>query len=118
MRRNPGRLSRRWSRSHNALAKRYGAPKDLADYVAKAQLDNYDNVRAQFEAFNAHSDAGEPVNRRDLLDAQQCVAFAALALVRLLPQSGRRVFRRQEGQRALHIQYSYDTLPSFWSTTH
>src|SRR6185312_4612920 len=26
-----------------ALAKRYGAPKSLADYVAKAQLDNYDN---------------------------------------------------------------------------
>src|SRR6185312_14626890 len=44
----------------NALSKRYGAPKDLADYVAKAQLDNYDNVRAQFEAFNAHSDAANP----------------------------------------------------------
>ena len=29
-----------------ALARRYGAPRSLADYVAKAQLDNYDNVRA------------------------------------------------------------------------
>src|SRR6185312_6360461 len=43
-----------------ALAKRYGAPKSLADYVAKAQLDNYDNTRAQFEAFNAHRDAANP----------------------------------------------------------
>ena len=37
-----------------ALAKRYGPPRSLEDYVAKAQLENYDNVRAQFEAFNAH----------------------------------------------------------------
>lgn len=44
----------------NALAKRYGTPTSLADYVAKAQLDNYDNVRAQFEAFNAHMDAANP----------------------------------------------------------
>ncbi|MEO6798995.1 MAG: sugar-binding domain-containing protein, partial [Rhodanobacter sp.] len=43
-----------------ALAKRYGAPKSLADYVAKAQLDNYDNTRAQFEAFSAHMDAANP----------------------------------------------------------
>src|SRR3984885_12587275 len=32
-----------------ALAERYGAPRSLEDYVAKAQLDNYDNARAQFE---------------------------------------------------------------------
>ena len=43
-----------------ALARRYGAPRNLADYVAKAQLENYDNVRAQFEAFNAHMDAANP----------------------------------------------------------
>ena len=44
----------------SALATRYGAPRDLADYVAKSQLENYDNVRAQFEAFNAHMDAAKP----------------------------------------------------------
>ena len=43
-----------------ALAKRYGAPKSLDDYVAKSQLENYDNVRAQFEAFNARMDAAKP----------------------------------------------------------
>jgi len=32
-----------------ALAKRYGPPKSIEDYVAKSQLENYDNVRAQFE---------------------------------------------------------------------
>jgi exo-1,4-beta-D-glucosaminidase len=44
----------------NALSGRYGPPKSLEDYVAKSQLDNYDNVRAQFEAFNAHRDAANP----------------------------------------------------------
>jgi exo-1,4-beta-D-glucosaminidase len=43
-----------------ALAKRYGPPKSLEDYVAKSQLENYDNARAQFEAFNAHMDAAKP----------------------------------------------------------
>ncbi len=43
-----------------ALTARYGAPRSLEDYVAKAQLDNYDNVRAQFEAFNSHMDAANP----------------------------------------------------------
>ena len=44
----------------SALAKRYGPPKSLEDYVAKSQLENYDNVRAQFEAFNAHMNAAKP----------------------------------------------------------
>ena len=43
-----------------ALANRYGAPKSLEDYVAKSQLENYDNARAQFEAFNAKMNAAKP----------------------------------------------------------
>lgn len=50
----------RLERFDTALAKRYGPPKSLEDYVEKAQLANYDNVRAQFEAFNAHMDSGNP----------------------------------------------------------
>jgi len=46
-------------RSDLALAKRYGPPKSIEDYVAKSQLENYDNVRAQFEAFNARMDAAK-----------------------------------------------------------
>ena len=95
-----------------ALAKRYGSPKSLEDYVAKAQLDNYENVRAQFEAFNAHMDAGQTArHRRHLLDAQQFVALAAMASVRLFSESGRRLFRRQDEANwsRCNIQYSYDT---------
>lgn len=38
-----------------ALTKRYGAWSNLDGYVAQAQLANYENVRAQFEAFVLHS---------------------------------------------------------------
>ncbi|SEQ61727.1 glycoside hydrolase family 2 protein [Microlunatus flavus] len=44
-----------------ALQKRYGAWSDLDGYVREAQLANYENVRAQFEAFLLHStDAAAP----------------------------------------------------------
>ncbi|GAB2577949.1 glycosyl hydrolase 2 galactose-binding domain-containing protein [Microlunatus antarcticus] len=38
-----------------ALTKRYGSWSDLDGYVREAQLANYENVRAQFEAFILHS---------------------------------------------------------------
>ncbi|MEV4562006.1 beta-mannosidase [Kitasatospora sp. NPDC049285] len=38
-----------------SITNRYGAPTGLSDYVRKAQAANYENVRAQFEAFLAHS---------------------------------------------------------------
>jgi exo-1,4-beta-D-glucosaminidase len=38
-----------------ALTNRYGAWSSLEDYVQEAQIQNYENTRAQFEAFLAHS---------------------------------------------------------------
>jgi exo-1,4-beta-D-glucosaminidase len=38
-----------------ALTNRYGAWSNLAGYVQEAQIQNYENTRAQFEAFLAHS---------------------------------------------------------------
>jgi len=38
-----------------ALTNRYGAWTSLEDYVQEAQIQNYENTRAQFEAFLAHS---------------------------------------------------------------
>lgn len=40
----------------NALAGRYGKPTGLTDYVEKAQLANYENVRAEFESRLARMD--------------------------------------------------------------
>ena len=39
----------------NALTKRYGSVSSLAQYVQEAQVQNYEDTRAQFEAFIAHS---------------------------------------------------------------
>jgi exo-1,4-beta-D-glucosaminidase len=38
-----------------AVTNRYGAPTSLAQYVEEAQLQNYEDTRAQFEAFVDHS---------------------------------------------------------------
>ncbi|MEY9873569.1 exo-1,4-beta-D-glucosaminidase [Streptacidiphilus sp. MAP12-33] len=38
-----------------AITDRYGAPTSLAQYVEEAQLQNYEDTRAQFEAFVDHS---------------------------------------------------------------
>jgi exo-1,4-beta-D-glucosaminidase len=37
-----------------AMTKRYGKPKNLDDFVRKAQVANYEAMRAMFEAFAAH----------------------------------------------------------------
>ena len=39
----------------NAITGRYGAPTSLEDYVRKAQLAQYENVRAQFEAYGRNA---------------------------------------------------------------
>jgi len=41
------------SRYNEAMNARFGKPENLNDYERKAQLMNYDGVRAMFEAFNA-----------------------------------------------------------------
>ena len=41
-------------RYNEAMTKRLGAPKDLNDYLAKAQYLNYEGMRAMFEAFIAN----------------------------------------------------------------
>ncbi len=45
---------------HRALRARYGEPASLGDFVRKAQLMNYEAVRAQFEAYRARDGAGQP----------------------------------------------------------
>ncbi len=47
-------------RFSDALAGRYGPPRSLDDFVAKAQLAGYESVRAQFEAFASRAGAAAP----------------------------------------------------------
>ncbi|KLD62305.1 glycoside hydrolase [Dyella japonica DSM 16301] len=93
----------------NALAKRYGAPKSLADYVAKAQLDNYDNVRAQFEAFNAHMDAANPSTGVIYWMLNNAWPSLHWHLYDYYMNPAGAYFGAKKANEPVHIQYSYDT---------
>ncbi|KAK7429099.1 hypothetical protein QQZ08_004314 [Neonectria magnoliae] len=45
---------------NEALAKRYGSPRSLDDYLLKAQIMDYEATRAQFEAYNSQWKAERP----------------------------------------------------------
>jgi exo-1,4-beta-D-glucosaminidase len=92
-----------------ALAHRYGAPTSLADYVAKAQLDNYDNVRAQFEAFNAHMDAARPATGVIYWMLNNAWPSLHWHLFDYYMNPAGAYFGAKKANELLHIQYAYDS---------
>ena len=92
-----------------ALAKRYGAPASLADYVAKSQLENYDNVRAQFEAFNAHMDAAKPSTGVIYWMLNNAWPSLHWHLYDYFLNPAGAYFGAKKANEPVHIQYSYDT---------
>jgi exo-1,4-beta-D-glucosaminidase len=92
-----------------ALAQRYGAPTSLADYVAKAQLDNYDNVRAQFEAFNAHMDAAKPATGVIYWMLNNAWPSLHWHLYDYYMNPAGAYFGAKKANELVHIQYSYDS---------
>jgi exo-1,4-beta-D-glucosaminidase len=92
-----------------ALAKRYGQPKSLEDYVAKAQLDNYDNVRAQFEAFNARMDAAKPSTGVIYWMLNNAWPSLHWHLYDYFLNPAGAYFGAKMANEPVHIQYSYDT---------
>jgi len=92
-----------------ALAARYGAPRSLADYVAKSQLENYDNVRAQFEAFNAHMDAAKPATGVIYWMLNNAWPSLHWHLYDYFLNPAGAYFGARTANEPLHIQYSYDT---------
>ena len=92
-----------------ALAKRYGAPRSLADYVAKSQLENYDNVRAQFEAFNAHMDAAKPSTGVVYWMLNNAWPSLHWHLYDYFLNPAGAYFGAKMANQPVHIQYSYDT---------
>jgi exo-1,4-beta-D-glucosaminidase len=92
-----------------ALTARYGAPKSLADYVAKSQLDNYDNVRSQFEAFNAHMDAAKPATGVIYWMLNNAWPSLHWHLYDYFLNPAGAYFGARLANEPLHIQYSYDT---------
>jgi exo-1,4-beta-D-glucosaminidase len=92
-----------------ALARRYGPPGSLADYVAKAQLENYDNVRAQFEAFSAHMDAANPATGVIYWMLNNAWPSLHWHLYGYFLDPAGAYFGAKKANEPLHIQYSYDT---------
>ncbi|OOG55754.1 glycoside hydrolase [Rhodanobacter sp. B05] len=92
-----------------ALARRYGPPRSLEDFVAKAQLENYDNVRAQFEAFNAHMDAANPSTGVIYWMLNNAWPSLHWHLYDYYLNPAGAYFGAKKANELVHIQYSYDT---------
>ncbi|HWG11157.1 MAG TPA: glycoside hydrolase family 2 TIM barrel-domain containing protein [Rhodanobacteraceae bacterium] len=91
-----------------ALANRYGAPKSLADYVQKAQLENYDNVRAEFEAFNARMDSANPSTGVIYWMLNNAWPSLHWHLYDWYMNPAGAYFGAKKANEPVHIQYSYD----------
>ncbi len=94
---------------HNALAARYGAPRNVGDYIAKSQLENYDNVRAQFEAFNARMDAPKPATGVIYWMLNNAWPSLHWHLYDYFLNPAGAYFGAKKANEPLHVQYSYDT---------
>ncbi|PKV89103.1 sugar-binding domain-containing protein [Streptomyces sp. TLI_146] len=92
-----------------ALTGRYGAPTGLDDYVRKAQLAQYENVRAQYEAYARNAkDASKPAT--GVVHWMFNSGWTSLhwqLTDRYLDQGGA-YFGAKKANEPLHIQYSYD----------
>ncbi|MER5436087.1 sugar-binding domain-containing protein [Streptomyces sp. NPDC002588] len=93
----------------NALTGRYGAPSGLTDYVRKAQLAQYENVRAQYEAYGRNAtDSSKPST--GVIYWMFNSGWTSLhwqLMDRYLDQGGA-YFGAKKANEPLHIQYSYD----------
>ncbi len=92
-----------------ALSRRYGPPKSLADYVAKSQLENYDDVRAQFEAFNARMGAAKPSTGVIYWMLNNAWPSLHWHLYDYFLNPAGAYFGAKMANEPVHIQYSYDT---------
>ncbi|MGW7257630.1 glycoside hydrolase family 2 protein [Streptomyces sp. NPDC054834] len=93
----------------DALTGRYGAPTSLTDYVRKAQLAQYEAVRAQFEAYQRNqTDSSKPST--GVIHWMFNSGWTSLhwqLMDRYLDQGGA-YFGAKKANEPLHVQYSYD----------
>jgi exo-1,4-beta-D-glucosaminidase len=93
-----------------ALSSRYGAWSSLNQYVEEAQAQNYESVRAQFEAFIDHANA-EPLPSTGTIYWQMNKGWPSL-LWQLYNSDGDQAgsyFGAQEANQTLHALYALDT---------
>jgi exo-1,4-beta-D-glucosaminidase len=105
-----------------ALSSRYGSWSSLAQYVLQAQAQDYENTRAQFEAFIAHAN-NTPLPSTGTIYWQMNKGWPSL-LWTLYNSDGDQAgsyFGAQEANRSLHAIYTLDngtvTLDNLGNTT-
>lgn len=93
----------------DALAHRYGNPRSLTDYVARAQLAQYENVRAQYEAYARNAtDATAPSTGVVYWMFNSGWTSLHWQLVDRYLDLGGAYYGAKKANEPLHIQYSYD----------
>ncbi|WP_371675004.1 exo-beta-D-glucosaminidase [Streptomyces sp. NBC_01276] len=93
----------------DALSNRYGPPTGLEDYVRKAQLAQYENVRAQFEAYARNAkDASEPSTGVVYWMFNSGWTSLHWQLVDRYLDQGGAYFGAKKANEPLHVQYGYD----------
>src|SRR5262249_44844421 len=75
----------------------------------KSQLENYDNVRAQFEAFNAHMDAANPSTGVIYWMLNNAWPSLHWQLYDYYLNPAGAYFGARMANEPVHIQYSYDS---------
>ncbi|WP_328792480.1 MULTISPECIES: glycoside hydrolase family 2 protein [unclassified Streptomyces] len=94
---------------NEALTRRYGAPRSLRDYVAKAQLGQYENVRAQFEAYARNAtDPTDPSTGLVYWMFNSGWTSLHWQLVDRYLDRGGAYYGAKKANEPLHVQYSYD----------
>ncbi|MCO6009636.1 hypothetical protein NE236_32155 [Actinoallomurus purpureus] len=93
----------------NALIGRYGKPTSLEDYVRKAQLAQYEAVRAQFEAYGRNfTNSSKPSTGVVYWMLNSGWTSLHWQLFDYYLDQGGSYFGAKEANRPLHAQYSYD----------
>ncbi len=94
---------------HNAMNGRYGAPASLEDYVRKAQLAQYEAVRAQFEAYGRNfSDSSNPSTGVIYWMLNSGWTSLHWQLFDRYMDQGGSYYGSKKANEPLHIQYGYD----------
>ncbi|MCX5276763.1 glycoside hydrolase family 2 protein [Streptomyces virginiae] len=107
--RSPSRTFNTLKLFNEALTHRFGAPRSLSDYVAKAQLGQYENVRAQFEAYARNAtDATAPSTGLIYWMFNSGWTSLHWQLVDRFLDQGGAYYGAKKANEPLHIQYSYD----------
>ncbi|MFD9943738.1 fibronectin type III domain-containing protein [Nonomuraea sp. NPDC059023] len=107
--RSPSSTFNNLSIYHNALRGRYGVPSGREDYVKKAQLAQYEAVRAQFEAYGRNfTDSTNPSTGVIYWMLNSGWSSLHWQLFDYYLDQGGSYWGAREANKPLHVQYSYD----------